>query len=116
MDLMSSVLTLSSHEPCVQVQSPVPIMQQLVIVCITRLYCTVLCCTVLYCAMLYCTVVSGCTCVVKPGEDTPLSTLALAALLQEAGLPGGVVNVVPCSRAQVAEVGALLCASPKVRR
>ena len=74
------------------------------------LYLTVLCYVVLYYTM------PGCTCVVKPGEDTPLSTLALAALIQEAGLPGGVVNVVPCSRAQVAEVGALLCASPKVRR
>lgn len=32
--------------------------------------------------------------VVKPAEQTPLTALALAALLQEAGLPAGVVNVV----------------------
>ena len=32
---------------------------------------------------------AGCTCVVKPAEDTPLSTLALAAIIQEAGLPAG---------------------------
>ena len=37
----------------------------------------------------------GCTLVVKPPEDAPLSTLHLAQLLEEAGLPAGVVNVVP---------------------
>ena len=56
----------------------------------------------------------GCTCIVKPGEDTPLSTLALAALIHETGVPPGVVNIVPCSRDNVKEVGNLLCTSPKV--
>ncbi|XP_013138721.1 PREDICTED: retinal dehydrogenase 1-like [Papilio polytes] len=37
---------------------------------------------------------AGCTVVVKPAEQTPLTALALAALLQEAGVPAGVVNVV----------------------
>ncbi|XP_048007485.1 aldehyde dehydrogenase 1A1-like isoform X2 [Leguminivora glycinivorella] len=37
---------------------------------------------------------AGCTVVVKPAEQTPLTALALAALLKEAGLPAGVVNVV----------------------
>ncbi|MBF6203079.1 NAD-dependent succinate-semialdehyde dehydrogenase [Streptomyces gardneri] len=37
---------------------------------------------------------AGCTCVVKPAEQTPLSMLALAEVLAEAGLPAGVVNVV----------------------
>ena len=36
----------------------------------------------------------GCTVVVKPAEQTPLTALALAALLAEAGVPKGVVNVV----------------------
>ncbi|GAA4633765.1 NAD-dependent succinate-semialdehyde dehydrogenase [Actinoallomurus vinaceus] len=38
---------------------------------------------------------AGCTMVVKPAEQTPLCALALAALLAEAGVPDGVVNVVP---------------------
>ncbi|CAH0725253.1 unnamed protein product, partial [Brenthis ino] len=38
---------------------------------------------------------AGCTVVVKPAEQTPLTALALAALLAEAGVPKGVVNVVP---------------------
>ncbi|XP_022825199.1 retinal dehydrogenase 1-like [Spodoptera litura] len=37
---------------------------------------------------------AGCTVVVKPAEQTPLSALALAALLTEAGLPKGVVNII----------------------
>ncbi|WP_040841690.1 NAD-dependent succinate-semialdehyde dehydrogenase [Nocardia brevicatena] len=40
---------------------------------------------------------AGCTCVVKPAEQTPLCTLALAEILHEAGVPAGVVNVVTTS-------------------
>lgn len=39
-------------------------------------------------------IAAGCTMVVKPAAQTPLTTLALAALLEEAGLPVGVLNVV----------------------
>ncbi|KAJ2952253.1 hypothetical protein O0L34_g4530 [Tuta absoluta] len=38
---------------------------------------------------------AGCTMVVKPAEQTPLTALALGALLVEAGVPPGVVNIVP---------------------
>jgi succinate-semialdehyde dehydrogenase/glutarate-semialdehyde dehydrogenase len=41
---------------------------------------------------------AGCTCVVKPAKQTPLSMLAMAQILEEAGLPGGVVNVITASR------------------
>jgi len=41
---------------------------------------------------------AGCTVVLKPASDTPLVALALADLLEEAGCPPGVVNVVPSSR------------------
>ncbi len=44
-------------------------------------------------------IAAGCTMVVKPAQQTPLSMLALAALLREAGLPDGVLNVVTTSKA-----------------
>src|SRR3954452_6140862 len=39
-------------------------------------------------------IAAGCTMVVKPAKQTPLSMLALAKILEEAGLPGGVLNLV----------------------
>ncbi|CUR61169.1 Succinate-semialdehyde dehydrogenase (NADP(+)) [metagenome] len=39
-------------------------------------------------------IAAGCTMVVKPAHETPLTMLALAALLEEVGLPPGVLNVV----------------------
>src|SRR5690349_1073240 len=39
-------------------------------------------------------IAAGCTCVVKPAKQTPLSMLALGGILEEAGLPGGVVNII----------------------
>src|SRR6202161_4446103 len=39
-------------------------------------------------------IAAGCTMVVKPAQQTPLSMLALARLFEEAGLPGGVLNVI----------------------
>ncbi len=41
---------------------------------------------------------AGCTSVIKPAHQTPLSMLALAEILHEAGVPAGVVNVVPAMR------------------
>jgi succinate-semialdehyde dehydrogenase/glutarate-semialdehyde dehydrogenase len=57
---------------------------------------------------------AGCTAVVKPAEDTPLSALALAELADRAEIPPGVFNVVCTARA--ADVGNELCASPIVRK
>ena len=37
----------------------------------------------------------GCSTVIKPAEQTPLSTIRLAELMQEAGVPAGVINIVP---------------------
>jgi succinate-semialdehyde dehydrogenase / glutarate-semialdehyde dehydrogenase len=42
-------------------------------------------------------IAAGCTMVVKPAELTPLTMLALAAVLEEAGLPAGVLNIVTTS-------------------
>jgi succinate-semialdehyde dehydrogenase/glutarate-semialdehyde dehydrogenase len=57
---------------------------------------------------------AGCTVVVKPGEDTPLSALALAELAERAGVPAGVFNVV--TAAHGAEVGGELTSNPIVRK
>jgi len=56
---------------------------------------------------------AGCTVVVKPASETPLTMLALARLLEEAGVPPGVVNVLP-SRRSSAAVAAML-RDPRVR-
>lgn len=42
---------------------------------------------------------AGCTTVLKPAPQTPLSSLALAEIFHEAGLPAGVLNVIPTSKA-----------------
>ncbi|XP_013097531.2 glutarate-semialdehyde dehydrogenase isoform X1 [Stomoxys calcitrans] len=55
---------------------------------------------------------AGCTVVIKPAEDTPLTALAVAKLAQDAGIPKGVVNVVTTNKA--APIGDLFCKSPDV--
>lgn len=57
---------------------------------------------------------AGCTFVVKPAAQTPLSALALAELGERAGIPAGVLNVVPTSKA--APVGDVLTGHPSVRK
>jgi succinate-semialdehyde dehydrogenase/glutarate-semialdehyde dehydrogenase len=59
-------------------------------------------------------VAAGCTMLVKPAQQTPLSMLALAQLLQDAGLPDGVLNVLSTTDAG-AIVGPLL-KDPRVRK
>ncbi|CDK97945.1 Succinate-semialdehyde dehydrogenase [NADP+] (SSDH) [Magnetospirillum gryphiswaldense MSR-1 v2] len=57
---------------------------------------------------------AGCTVVVKPAEDTPLSALALAELAKRAGIPAGVFNVLPCT--DPVPVGDELTRNPLVRK
>ncbi|XP_058118208.1 succinate-semialdehyde dehydrogenase [NADP(+)] GabD [Anopheles ziemanni] len=59
-------------------------------------------------------IAAGCTVVIKPAEDTPLTALALARLAEEAGFPKGVINVITSSRKYAPEIGQLLCTSDKV--
>jgi succinate-semialdehyde dehydrogenase/glutarate-semialdehyde dehydrogenase len=40
---------------------------------------------------------AGCTCIVKPAEETPLTALAVAEIMRRAGVPAGVVNVINTS-------------------
>jgi len=56
---------------------------------------------------------AGCTVVIKPASETPLSALALAALAEEAGIPKGVINVVTGS---AREIGGILTQHPLVRK
>ena len=56
---------------------------------------------------------AGCTVIVKPASETPLTMLALAPLLEEAGVPHGVVNMIT-SRRSSAVVNAML-KDPRVR-
>jgi len=57
---------------------------------------------------------AGCPVVVKPASSTPLSALALAELADRAGLPAGVLNIVPSARATA--TGAELTGNPTVRK
>ncbi|CEL98040.1 unnamed protein product [Vitrella brassicaformis CCMP3155] len=59
---------------------------------------------------------AGCTVVCKPPELTPYSALALAKLAEQAGIPRGVINMVPCGHDQTPRVGEELCTSQKVRK
>jgi succinate-semialdehyde dehydrogenase/glutarate-semialdehyde dehydrogenase len=57
---------------------------------------------------------AGCTVVLKPASDTPLTALAMAKILEDAGVPPGVVNVLPARRSG-AVVSAMLH-DPRVRK
>ncbi|MFV9452200.1 NAD-dependent succinate-semialdehyde dehydrogenase [Rhodococcus sp. NM-2] len=59
-------------------------------------------------------IAAGCTMVVKPATLTPLTTLLLAQVLDEVGLPAGVLNVIPTSRAGA--VTGPLIADPRLRK
>jgi succinate-semialdehyde dehydrogenase/glutarate-semialdehyde dehydrogenase len=59
-------------------------------------------------------VAAGCTMVIKPAKQTPLSMLALAGILEEAGLPGGVLNVITASSS--GEVMEPLIKDPRTRK
>lgn len=56
---------------------------------------------------------AGCTLVFKPAEETPLTALFIGRLLQEAGVPAGVVNIIP-GYGEVA--GAAMCAHDQIRK
>ena len=57
---------------------------------------------------------AGCTVILKPASETPLTALAIAMLLEDAGLPKGVVNVIPSQRSSKV-VGAIIN-DPRVRK
>ena len=59
-------------------------------------------------------IAAGCTMVVKPAKLTPLSMLALAQILEEAGLPGGVLNILTANKS--GELMEPLITDPRARK
>ena len=59
-------------------------------------------------------IAAGCTMVVKPAQQTPLSMLMLVKILEDAGLPGGVVNLITASSS--GETMGPLIADPRLRK
>jgi succinate-semialdehyde dehydrogenase/glutarate-semialdehyde dehydrogenase len=59
-------------------------------------------------------IAAGCASVVKPASQTPLSMLALAQILEEAGLPGGVLNIITTSSS--GETTGPLIEDPRLRK
>ena len=56
---------------------------------------------------------AGCSMIIKPAEQTPLSAIALAVLAEEAGVPAGVLQVIT---GKAREIGAVMCESPIVSK
>ena len=61
-------------------------------------------------------IAAGCTMVLKPAEQTPLSALAVAKLAEEAGLPSGVLNVVTGDADDAPVIGREMTSNPIVRK
>ena len=57
---------------------------------------------------------AGCAFVARPASETPLSALALGVLADRAGIPKGVLSVIPSKRSS--EIGREFCENPKVRK
>jgi succinate-semialdehyde dehydrogenase / glutarate-semialdehyde dehydrogenase len=59
-------------------------------------------------------VAAGCTMIIKPAQQTPLSMLALVEILEEAGLPAGVLNVLTSSSSS--EISKPIISDPRLRK
>ena len=57
---------------------------------------------------------AGCAFVARPAAETPLSAIALGVLAERAGIPAGVLNIVPSSRSS--EIGKEFCENPGIRK
>jgi succinate-semialdehyde dehydrogenase / glutarate-semialdehyde dehydrogenase len=59
---------------------------------------------------------AGCTMVLKPAEQTPLTALALGLLAQRAGVPAGVLNIITADGQDAPAIGAEMTSNPAVRK
>jgi succinate-semialdehyde dehydrogenase / glutarate-semialdehyde dehydrogenase len=57
---------------------------------------------------------AGCTVVLKPAKETPLTALLIGRLFQEAGLPDGVLNILPTTQSRA--LSAAMLADPRIRK
>ena len=57
---------------------------------------------------------AGCSMVARPAAETPLSALVMGVLAERAGIPAGVLNILPSSRSS--EIGIEFCENPAVRK
>lgn len=60
-------------------------------------------------------IAAGCSCVVKPAAETPLTALALAELARRAGVPAGALNIITTKKHTIA-VGKVLTTHPFIRK
>lgn len=61
-------------------------------------------------------IAAGCTVVLKPSPETPVTALALAILCERAGVPKGVINVVTASTETTPAVGKKLCEDKRIKK
>jgi len=61
-------------------------------------------------------IAAGCTTILKPSEETPLTALAFSKLVDDLSLPKGVFNVVTCSKDNNQMIGTLFCEHPDIRK
>lgn len=59
---------------------------------------------------------AGCTVVAKPSPETPISTLAIAHLLERAGFTAGIVNVLLASNEATPAIGEQLCLDARIKK
>lgn len=61
-------------------------------------------------------IAAGCTTIIKPAAETPLTALAFAKICEDVGVPAGVVNIVPVEYERTPEFGTRFCESPHLRK
>lgn len=61
-------------------------------------------------------IAAGCTAVIKPAADTPLTALAFAQICENVGVPAGVVNIVPVEESRTPEFGKRFCESNELKK
>lgn len=61
-------------------------------------------------------IAAGCTAVIKPAADTPLTAMAFAKICQEVGVPAGVVNILPVEEKRTPEFGKRFCEAAELKK